>query len=50
MATDFLTDLEPLPDPAGPRRHSISEVEMYLRCPRRWYYKYRVGLPDPSGP
>jgi len=25
-------------------------VGTYLQCPRRWYYKYRLGLPDPPGP
>lgn len=48
MATDFLADIEVAAIPRN--RHSISEIETYLRCPAKWQYKYVQGLEDPSGP
>lgn len=48
MATDFLADIEVAAIPRN--RHSISEIETFLKCPARWHYKYVQGLDDPSGP
>lgn len=47
--SDFLEGLDE-PTQAAPKRHSISEVTTLLQCSQRWYYKYRLRLPDPPGP
>lgn len=46
--SDFLAGLE-TPQASARKRHSISEVTTLLQCSQRWYYKYRLGLPDPAG-
>ncbi len=33
---------------AGPVRLSASALETYAECPRRYYYRYVAGLPDPT--
>lgn len=38
--TDWLADVVP---------HSISEIETFLRCSQKWYYRYRLRLPEPMG-
>jgi CRISPR/Cas system-associated exonuclease Cas4 (RecB family) len=38
----------PLAVPAGRRRHSATELLTFVRCPRRHWYRYVAGLPEPE--
>lgn len=46
---------EPIPEPQpvadsdGPQRLSVSQALMFEKCPRRWWWRYIIGLDDPSG-
>lgn len=50
MSDDLIAELEATWEAGLEPVYSISQIEGYLRCPRRWYYRYRLGLPDPPGP
>jgi putative RecB family exonuclease len=39
----------PIPDDVGPRRLSVSQANMFEKCPRSWWWKYIIGLDDPAG-
>lgn len=48
--TPVLTEPAPVPDGVGPRRFSVSQANLFDKCPRRWWWRYIAGLPDPPGP
>lgn len=49
MVELLATGPRPVPDGTGPARFSHSQASLFDKCPRRWWFKYVAGLPDPAG-